>query len=869
MDHLGSGYETQLRTGFENSCARYNCNLVFVVGRPLFSPDPLSVVHNRVYGLVRPGSMDGVIFVSAGLASACGADRLKELCESYRPMALCSIGIELPDVPSIVIDNQLGMEAVIEHVIRDHGRRRVAFVGGPPKNADAIARMQVYRKVLERHGIEYSPNLTAFGDFTYSTGLVATNTLLERGAQFDALVAANDGMALGAIDSLKRSGSRVPGDICVAGFDDLVSARFSNPPLTTARQPLERMAALALDTIVAQLDGNLVPIRVCLPVELVKRRSCGCHFRNAVGTESRAVDSPSLTEFLGKNSERLREHLDELLLEPGGQAAGGSSQILDALQAEIDGSKGTFLSALELFLEKSGGHNEYFDDVQTAISFLRHEFGAIKEVDLEDLWDAARRAIALSNTRSQSEQRSNIEVTYQRLLRCGEMFASVPDLATLERTLAEELPLIPINNVLIALCVEGESTELEPFFALCDGRVIELPKTSQPAAKLLSLAESYTKRRHTLFALPLTFESHYLGVAIFEPQSGLGVCGMLREQISFALKSVSLHQEIVHKTALHERSVQERVAAMTRMESLSVMAGGVAHDLNSALSPLVALPDTMLGLIEKLGVAHSDEGRRLRNYVETIKSAANRATQTIRDLMTLGRQGRMQKAPLDLNWIVAGCLSAEPQLIAKDEQNSLEVTIELSPLSLLVNASQYHVERAISNLVRNAIEAIGEAGTLSVYTGAVNVIEPILGHETVVPGKYAVVAVSDTGPGIPANMIARVFEPFFTNKKLRDSSGSGLGLSIVHGVVKEHEGFVNVASEKGHGTTFTLYFPLADQSFHFASENDSGAALEDATPSEVFGIDTREPPSAVHGRVETASNTPNPLVTMRPTKLGS
>ena len=436
----------------------------------------------------------------------------------------------------------------------------------------------------------------------------------------------------------------------------------------------------------------------------------------------------------------------------------------------------------------------------------------------------------------------------------------MPDLSTLKHALAEELPLIPINNVLFALCVTGQSTTLEPFFGLCDGRAIDPPKPPEPATRLLSLAGYYSNRRHTSFVLPLTFESQYLGVAIFEPQSGLGVCGMLREQISFAVKSVALHQEILTKTALHERSVQERVAATARMESLSVMAGGVAHDLNSALSPVVALPDVILGLVEKLGIDEAPEGQRLRRYVETIKLAANRATQTIRDLMTLGRQGRMQKAPLDLNWIVAGCLSAEPQLSVRDERNRIEVIIKLCPTSLLVNASQYHVERAISNLVRNAIEAIGESGTLSVQTEAANIAEPVIGHETVAPGQYAVIAVSDTGPGIPADLIGRVFEPFFTNKKLRDSSGSGLGLSIVHGVVKEHEGFVDVASEKGRGTTFTLYFPLAEQSPNFAAKAESCSKTITAAASAKFDDGTREASSAVHSRIDTASSA-SPAVT--------
>ena len=854
-DHLGSGYETQLRTGFELACQAEDCNLVFVVGRPLFSPDPLSAVHNEVYKLVHAESVHGVVLISTGLASACGVKRLGELCDSYRPMALCSLGLEIPGVPSIVIDNHSGMRAVVEHMVREHGCRRVAFIGGPMNNADAAARLQAYREVLTKSGLSFDSGLVASGDFTYSTGLAATRQLLAGGAKFDALVAANDGMALGAIDALRTRGLRVPRDVRVTGFDDVISARFSNPPLTTARQPLERLAALAIELVTERWRGNRVAAVTRQVVELVKRRSCGCHASQRAGAaRASIVQSTTAIQFIDDHLERMRTRVNELLTRPSGQLDHDSAPLLAALKAEIGGQKDAFLTALDEVLDTAGGHNEFFDDVQSAISYLRDEFCEVGAVEFDGLWDAARRAIALANTRSQSEQRSSVEVTYQRLLGCGERLSSVPDLAALTRTLCEELPQIPINNALFALCADGNSGELEPFFGLCDGCAIELSKRTLPATTFLSLAETYANRRHTSYVLPLTFESQYLGVAVFEPQSGLGVCGMLREQLSFAVKSVALHQEILKRTALHERSVQERIAATTRTESLRVMAGGVAHDLNSALSPLVTLPDVILGLIEKLGVDRDGDGQRLRNYVETMGAAANRATQTIRDLMTLGRQGRTQKAPLDLNWLVASCLSAEPLLSDEGRRNHVELTVKLHSIPLLVNASQYHVERAISNLVRNAIEAIGDAGTLSVQTGVAAISEPVGNQYRVAPGPYAKVAVSDTGPGIPEDMIDRVFEPFFTSKKLRDSSGSGLGLSIVHEVIKEHEGFVDVASETGRGTTFTLYFPLADKSLYETPIEELEPLVESGAGSQHFDGASQEAHSAVHGRIDQADS---------------
>jgi phosphoserine phosphatase RsbU/P len=853
VNHLGAGYEAQLRLGFERACLKHDVNLLFVVGRHLDSPDPMSAVHNGVYQLVFGGGVDGAILVAAGLGSVCGVDRLVRLTTEMQPTSLCSLGIELPGVPSIVIENHLGMAAVLEHLIDVHGCRRMAFIGGPQKNPDAIARFQVYRQVLAQYDLPFSPELVALGDFTFPTGMLAANVLLECGAKFEAIVAANDEMALGAIEALRQRAMRVPRDMRVVGFDDLVTARFSNPPLTTARQPLEKMAALAIEHIVAQWAGRQAPALTRLPVEVVARRSCGCLFRK--GRHSMPCPAPreSQTGILTKeDSARLAAQMDQILTQSGVATAVTGEQLLQAVNGEFKGQRDAFLTALDTLLDQAGHCNEFFDDVQMVVTLMRDEFNSVGATQFEDLWDTARRTIALANTRSQSEQRSNIELKYYELLRCGERFSGVPSFEALKRAMAEELPLIPINDVLIAKSVRGQFNMLEPFVGLRDGIPITLLQTRVQASQLLTIAKRYFDQRLTAFAFPLTFETEYLGAALFGSQVGLGVSGMLREQISFALKTIELHEELAKRTAQHERSVQERVAATTRMETLSVMAGGVAHDLNSALSPLVALPDLILALVNQLGVDASPEGQRLRSYVGTIKSAAFRATQTIRDLMTLGRQGRTSKAPLDLNWVAASCVSAEPSLAMQSEGYRVAVEMRLFPHPLLVNASQYHVERAISNLVRNAVEAIGENGTLTVCTSVAHIEKPVGEHETVAPGEYAMLVVSDTGPGIPRDLIARVFEPFFSNKILRDSSGSGLGLSIVHGVVKEHEGFIDVSSEQGQGTTFTLYFPLAKIPPTVASGSGESETSNPEATLAATGDATEAASSSIPGRIDAA-----------------
>ena len=148
-------------------------------------------------------------------------------------------------------------------------------------------------------------------------------------------------------------------------------------------------------------------------------------------------------------------------------------------------------------------------------------------------------------------------------------------------------------------------------------------------------------------------------MAVFEYTGGTGGFQMLQDQVSVALSSIRLHQQVVEKTVLHERSVQERQATAARMESLSVLSGGVAHDLNNVLGPMVALPDVILEDLAQLDPESLPALTEIRDDMRSIKSASLRAAQTIKDLLTLGRERRVGTDPLDLNALVSDCLTLE------------------------------------------------------------------------------------------------------------------------------------------------------------------------------------------------------------------
>ena len=242
------------------------------------------------------------------------------------------------------------------------------------------------------------------------------------------------------------------------------------------------------------------------------------------------------------------------------------------------------------------------------------------------------------------------------------------------------------------------------------------------------------------------FETQRLGIAVFERLPETHGYQVLRDQLNVALRSIQIHQELLERTRLHERDELERMATSRRLESLSVLAGGVAHDLNNSLGPLVALPELILAELDKL-----DPGARskeMRIDLESIKASSLRASQTIKDLLTLGRQGQVSKEPLDLVAVVSRCIAENSAWIASDASRRVGIVAQLPSKPLTVKASEAHLVRAISNLMHNGVEAIAGDGQLTMTAGQRHLAEAVVGFEHIEPGDYAVLSVSDTGRGI-------------------------------------------------------------------------------------------------------------------------
>jgi DNA-binding LacI/PurR family transcriptional regulator/signal transduction histidine kinase/ActR/RegA family two-component response regulator len=823
MDDFIDGYETALRRAFDHVCRERDLDLFFVYGRAIAGPPEWCGGHNSIYQVLQRDSVDGIVLMVSSLAKYTGPAGVARLCRRYASMPLVAFGASIPQVPSILRDDSVGMQAVVEHLVRYHGCRRLAFIAGSPGCLDAIVRQDAFRSALEQCGVAFDPELVVCNDSASTKGRSAMEQLLRKGTIPDAVVCAADGVASGVIEAVRAHGLRVPRDLLVTGYDDTFMARLYSPPLTTVVQPFEPLAELAINLLQEQLAGRSVAGENRLPAQLVIRQSCGCPGRNKLGHfQPMQRDPRSPVELLRVRRPQFEQVLSQGLTVGCARAEGVGGMLLDALQSELEGHVESFIGALECLLEEPENQETCCQELMLMIGELRDMLREAVSPELDELWNDARMLIATFVSRHQAQRRLWTAEAHGRMARANEICLGAQDLPALSAAIADGLSEMGIGTCFVARYCDDALDKLEPLICWVDGKVETAPSSPFPASNLFPPAPRLDERRRSWLLFPLAIETLPLGLVIFESSPNVDGWQIYRDHIATAIRSITLLQEIVRKTTQHERSVQERLATAKRMDALSFLAGGVAHDLNNALGPLVALPEVLLReLFGTQGAAVTDVAE-LRGDLETIRVASARAAETIKDLLTMGRQGHATKDLTDLNHAVSNCMAAEPLLFRGDAARQLNTAVELNPEPLFIQGSEAHLIRAIANLVRNAVEAVDSVGSVAVKTRRVVLTEPSLGYETIEPGDYAVVSVSDSGKGIAPADLGRVFEPFFSRKKVGENCGSGLGLAIVHGVVKEHQGFADVQSQLGHGTTFALYFPSATaEPTHVAKSSDT------------------------------------------------
>jgi ligand-binding sensor domain-containing protein/signal transduction histidine kinase/CheY-like chemotaxis protein len=298
---------------------------------------------------------------------------------------------------------------------------------------------------------------------------------------------------------------------------------------------------------------------------------------------------------------------------------------------------------------------------------------------------------------------------------------------------------------------------------------------------------------------------------ILEEQIRLRTIELEEEKAKVEQINRELEQRVEERTRKLEKANTQLLRAQ-KIETVATLAGGVAHDLNNVLAGIVGYPELLLKEIPR-----EPAFDLIRKHISTMQRSGEKAAAIVQDLLTLARRGVKITEVVNLNQVITEFMQSPEMEKIFSNNPKVKVETQLDENLHNVLGSSVHLSKMLMNLSSNAAEAMPGGGKFLISTKNQYLDKPVTGYDEITKGHYVMLSAADTGIGIPKEDIGRIFEPFYTKKKM-GRSGTGLGMAVVWGTVQDHNGYIRVQSKEGEGSTFTLYFPATRQSSHAEEE---------------------------------------------------
>lgn len=565
---IAYSYQNDIFMGAHEECRRQGVDLLCFSGGDLGvgAKDP----RNAVYGLVTPEALDGLLVATGTMNTALGSAQLDALLRAFARKPICSLACQVPGCLSVLIDNTSSVTTLTQHLIDVHGCRRVAFIAGRGPESDV--RLAGYLEGLRSRDLPVDAELQYPGDFRGDSGVAAVGKLFAPGlTPPDAIIAANDWMALGALQELKSRGIRVPEDIALAGFDDIDDARFVLPSLTTVEQPSWQLGAAGIQSILAALRGECVPDVYHLTTVVRVRRSCGCFgpssLRQSVFSLAPAApgqERPSLSpraRVIAANAPDVGGSLPE----------GWAEHLATALQRDLDeGTDYQFARLLEEYLHGTA-HLGNVAAWHAMVLALRAKSAVPQEDEaryetLNKVCELAQITVGSQAEHIQGKRRLEKETLLRELSAMSSAVRTATDHASMAQALVTHLPLLGIHRAYVV----GNTTELVPHspstlvlaYAQGEGQLNDNEAPDPPFLAGQFYPEGYSpKTRSSMVVFPAFFGGdELLGYCLFEVGALDGaVYETVHEQISVALKATQLLRAVVEEVTRRERAERARL----------------------------------------------------------------------------------------------------------------------------------------------------------------------------------------------------------------------------------------------------------------------------------------------------------------------
>jgi signal transduction histidine kinase len=692
------------------------------------------------------------------------------------------------------------MERIVHHFIFDHHYKRIAFIRGPERNVDAEGRFSTYKDQLAKAGLPFDPELVYTGNFMSWSGKDAVIDFLDkRKVRFDALIASNDAMALGAKDELERRGYFIPRDIALAGFDDTMEAVSVVPNITTARQPFSSIGKKILEKLIAMIEGKQVEKLEFVPAELVIRQSCGClsGFDNEEKMLDKQIKGINADDYYSLHKDIFLKDIDTLLSEPHSQlkiVKKYLKQVLDEFYLYTtkgkDESLFETLSRALIATSTANTDTAVWQDVFTRMRSLFYPLLTSRSM-IERAENFFHKARLLTNDVQMIQKNQNILDSLKQsdqISVVSEELANIVEIQELREVIYRTFQSFHIRNFLLTEYLPGSGGREQarlialirdgvPYEINNENDIIYSPHTLFPNDELSFHSNLY-------FILPLLCHGNRLGYVIYGRSE--------RKHTFYSIFTRELAKSFyICKLIKKRKEAEEALKALTvslefRNQELQDFTHIASLTLQEPLRKIMGFGDKLANTLQDKAAENE------MDYLKRMQHATTRMQDLITGLLEYSRittQGQ-SFTPVDLNFVVSEVLT---DLEIRINETKGKVKVGTLPS---ISADPLQMRQLFQNLIGNGLKYHKKD------------IPPVIVIESAIENNCHKVTITDNGIGFDQKNSERIFGIFQRAVGKNEYEGTGVGLAICKKIVERHGGSIAASVEPGKGSTFIIRIPL-------------------------------------------------------------